>query len=482
MAIAAVDFTGSLNTSADELGGSIPVSSNVLIDASGVITRRPGVSAWDAFPQSMIDGVPVIGMTVYRGNLVWVTEDRRIRSVNPQGMSLELSDATAATKLDGGLKPSFVSGRNMLVIAGGAQMQEWRGVGLSYRMPTLTPGQPPPPASHVSGIAQRLVVSAPSDSGQIWWSAPLEAYEDWDFTFGAAGFIQAAAKPDPIVAMFDNTNEVLCFGADTIQVFDPSATTIDSAGEQVVFTPTRTMNLGLIGRDAIVQVDDMFMMVDSNRRIVLTDARSYEDKGNEIVKTIREMAKANDAWGFRMRFGKHDCVVFMFPSSGKGYIYEIKAGRWSTWTAFDKTGPTNVKVTAACYWPDLGKVMVGLADGSICYLADSSGGDLGDDIKAEIVSGFTDRGSSQQKWCKSLMLTFRREPGTVQDGFVRIYSRDNLGAFHFRNQINLGEKLQNTVIFRSLGTYRQRQWKIEYTGKNPFSLVSAQEDFEILGV
>jgi hypothetical protein len=36
------------------------------------------------------------------------------------------------------------------------------------------------------------------------------------------------------------------------------------------------------------------------------------------------------------------------------------------------------------------------------------------------------------------------------------------------------------VALRSLGNYRIRQYKIEYTGSDELQLVSAQEEYEIL--
>jgi hypothetical protein len=453
----------------------------MLTDAKGTTMRRPGMVAWDEFPASAISGSAVIGMTVFKNTLVYVTEDRKLHAIPANGTQFDLSDADPLTWLDGNLRPSFVVGRDILVIAGGGYMQKWDGTGLCERLGEDDPSQPSPTASHVCGIAQRLVALRPNESGQIWWSAPLEAYTDWDLS-GSAGYIQAAAKPDPLMAMYDNTNEVYAFGTETLQVFSPDAVIIDE-NEVLDFVPSRTQNVGVSTRTAIVPVDDAFMVMDRNRRFLVTDGRSYEDRGRQVVKQVRSFDTVSDVWGFRMRFGRWDAIVWIFPTEGLGLVWDTQSGNWAEWKEWND-GEVPLSITSAYYWAERDLFLVGRSYGDIVLLDDSAQTDMGQSVKTEVISGFQTHGHAGQKWCRTLMLTMRREPGDgdPNGGVVRIWKRDDLGSWnHIRDEELSAGDWEPTIRIRSLGTYRQRQWKIEYTGSDKYALVSAQEEFENLG-
>jgi hypothetical protein len=444
-------------------------------------------------------GSAVIGMISYGDTLVYVTADRNIHSLSSIAGYVALSSDDPLTKLDGGGRPSFVQGRNMLVIAGGGAIQKWTGAGLSARLQNTgnpvgllpgvaSPGGPPPDAVSISGIAQRLVAAVANKSGQIWWSGPLEEYENWDFTNGAS-YIQAAAKPDPLVALFDNTSEVFAFGALTLQVFDPTALAIDVNDPNNIldFATNRTMNIGVTAPDAIVPVDDTFAIIDRQRRVITTDGRTYNDISRSIAKLLRDLDKIDDAWGFRMRLGRFDCVVWMFPAAGFGIIWDSQTGNWSEWRAWNK-GPQPVAITSAYNWAEHDVFLVGLADGSIANLDDSSTTDLGKPIDIDLISGFQNRGSGAQKSTETLLLTFKSNAFPTHDtglgppgGFVRVSLRDKQGAWRVVAQKVLSQQKSPCMQIRSLGVYRTRQWRVEYTGDDRFEFASAQEEFEILG-
>jgi hypothetical protein len=400
----------------------------------------------------------------------------------------------------------MVAGKQMLVMAGGAQLQKWLGPGKLAGQATSQPlantgvGGPPPSADFVCAIAQRLVAQYSGTSGQIRWSGPLEDYENWDMSTGGAGFVQAAAKPDPIVAMLDNTNEVFCFGTETLQVFAPAALNIDvnDPTNLLDFAPSRTMNIGTVSPYAVVAVDDMFAMLDRQRRFIFTDARTYTDISRPVAKLLRDLKSISDAWGFRMRFGRFDCIVWFFPTDGFGLTYDTQTQNWSEWREQATAGSVGLgivsdvapSITCAYNWSEKGALLVGMSDGRILKLDDDSSVDSdGTAIRVEVVSGFNDHGSTAQKHCHTLMLTFKRTfaalpagaGGLSASGHVRISKRDNQGAWKIVKDQELSYDTAPAIQIRSLGVYRTRQWKVEYSGEDELQLVSAQEEYEILG-
>jgi len=517
---APIIFSGSEDKSATELGGAMPLVKNAIPDASGALRRRPGTrtEAGKLLYNSHVDGA-VIGIGPFGDWLIVVTDQRRIYAINESGSDVRAltSDATPTSFLAGTGRPCIVATRSMVLIAGGAQMQKWDGVAaLSSRMANVgdgvdpAPAYPPPDATFMSAIAQRLVVSAPDSDGKIHWSGPLEDYTNWDYALGGAGYIQAAAKPDPIVAIFDNTNEVFAFGNETIQVFTPAALQVDVNDPNVLldFAPSRTLNIGTISPYSIVPVDDNFMMLDRQRRFILTDARTYTDVSGPVAQILHDLNSIDDCWGFRMRFGRFDCVVWFFPTDGFGLVYDRQTEKWSEWqTGTNIFGSESPFVTSAYNWAEKSMFVVGDSDGQLLLLDDrySTDGVLPyvTPIALETRSGFTDHGTTAQKHCKTVLLKFKRATRRYPDspayyvgngsGHVRISKRDNEGAWKIVRDIELGgpggdphavsdvAPANPCIQLRSLGVYRTRQWKIEYTGQDEIQLVSAQEEFEVLG-
>jgi hypothetical protein len=496
--LGAISFAGTEDKGSSELGGAMPQVTNVIVDATGTMRARPGMVPWPAFTQ--VSSSAVIGMCSFQDWLVYVTADRLVHAISSGGTTLELSDpGDPTTWLDGGGRPSFVQGLRMLVIAGGGQMQKWLGTGLSARLlntgaPILggdpNPGGPPPAATHICGVAQRLVAKVANTSGQFWWSGPLDMYEDWDMNSssgGDAGFIQASGKPDPLVAMFDNTNEIFAFGPLTLQVFDPSSTQIstDPVTDVAVvqdFMPNRALDIGVLAPDSIISVDNTFALVDRYRRVLLTDARSFKEIGKSVARVLRQIDGIETALGFKIRFGRYDFLAWMFPSVGYGLIFDTASGNWSEWRAWGPSGPLNVSITSFYDWAESDLAVVGLSNGQIALFTDDATTDLGNPINIKLVSGFTSHGVAARKHCHTLLLTFRRTfIPTASSGHVRLSYRNYEGAWTLVRDIQLGADPYAVITLRSLGVYRTRQWMLEYTGSDQLEFVGAQEEYETLG-
>jgi hypothetical protein len=470
-------FNSGQSSGLDELAGASPLVINQLVDTTGTLKPRPGLVAWDGFPEVPPAASAVVAMVPWGNILVYVTADRRIWAIYPGGFAVALSTASEDTMMHGPRRPIGITTRSRVILVAGGAAQKWEGGALTERLLGID-GWYPPYATHIASVGPRLVVNTADQSGRIQWSNLGEnpGHETWD----ALDYAEAEAKSDPLVAVADNANEAFAFGTRSIQVFTPDPYVGLAAG--------RSVNVGLLAPYSLVSFDDEFAFLDRERRFVKTDGRGFTDNENVISKPIEAVLRplaGTNAWGFRMAIDRFDAGVWFFPTSGLGFIWNRRNGQWSEWRAWGDTGYVPHTITSAVQWPEMNLLLVGLDTGQIVKLDVNARTDMGQLIKLHNRTGFVAHGTAARKHSRSVRFVFKR--GTAPYGAtpppVHISWRDDLGAFRDPVVRDLGVAGEyNPVIeLRSTGVYRQRQWEVTYTSDADYTLVAAEEDFEVLG-
>lgn len=475
MPIEPLQFAAQQASGLEPLAGAPALAVNALTDISGATRARPGISTWNGFPTTIPDlggsTTAVVAMTVYAGQVVYATEDRNLWVCDAAGTVTALSDNSAATKIDGTLRPQLLSLRTKVVAVGGGVPQATDLVGLSFGL-----GGSPPNLASIVGIATRIVGAVYDSSGTFRWSGLGDSgHSTWD----ALNFEEAEARPDVLLALTTNTNELFAWGSETLQVYSPDPS--------IGFAPGRALNLGLLAPDSIVPVDDQFAFLERERRFVLTNGRSFADGdviSAPIESTIRKMTTVDDAWGFRMRVDRWDVPVWMLPTEGKGLMWNRRANTWSEWRGFNDQGYAAPTVTSALHWPEANLFLVGLSTGQIAKLDAAAHTDLGRIIKVVLVTGFIDHGTDNNKHCIAVKFVFRRGMTSQSNTapLVQISYRDDLGGYSTPTLFSLGlaGDYEPVLEMRSEGTYRRRQWKLEYTSDAELSFVGAREEYQPL--
>lgn len=459
-----IPFGQTENQGIEEMSGAAPLSANVVMDAGKAIRKRPAVVAWDDFPAPAVVS-EVIGIWVFGDYLVYVTADRKIHAWLAPGLVLELSDATAATQLDGDRRPTATVTHTRIVICGGGAPQKWEGSGLSARLGGL-----PPNATHVVDVASRIVLNPRGNDGIVEWSDPFAAGEEsW------RGLVQELdSKPDPCIAVYDNTAEVIGFGTRTTTFLDPDP----SAG----FVIARVLNTGMHAPYSFTDDDENLRWIDHKSRIVESDGRGVTPISSPgLAKTLRGLRKDGllaDAWSFTAAIDAFNIAAWVLPTAGRVFVYNTEAKTWSEWFGRSDGRWATLGISSYCYFPQLDLHLVGRADGTINQLTFDEFSDNVGEIYADMVTGFLDRGTKRLKQTQSLKLTFRHTPGTLPRVFV--YWRDDTGAYQGPKIFDIDRS--GTVEVRSLGTYRQRQWRMTYSDNAPLVLVDAVEDYEQLEI
>jgi hypothetical protein len=459
---------GAIQESGDEqLAGASPLAINVLTDGKGTVRRRPGISAWMTGDAT---GSPVLAISSFGPRIYFICENRRLYAT-VGGSTADLSSPTGVT-LAGFNRPVFAVTPWHLVATGGGRPIRTDKVFLDAR----PLGGSPPPAASIVSLNQRLITDdlGLDAEGHIRFSSPGKAgNEEWD----ELNFTSAEARPDAIVAIRENGSELFAFGTTSLQVFSPDPVAI--------FAPGRAIQRGIAAADSVVTVNDTLSWFSEQREFVTTDGRTVQALSDPIAATLDAIETVDDCFGFHWNADQFSALVWKFPTDGRTFVAQGGKG-WAQWHGWeDGRGHTPFPVTAHYYWPEENRHLVGLADGSVAQLDTAATTDLGATIKAEVTTGFINHDTDSWKSCDMVRLTFRRGQTATgsEEPHVMLSWRDTLGGFCAPLRLGLGTTGDYvfTVERRSLGMYRARQWKLEFTGAADFVLARVEETYSMGG-
>lgn len=473
-----IPFTNQQASGVEPLAGATVMAMNVAVDPSGTVTRRPGIRAYSEAPDTAVNATGIVGL--------FCTDDGVLLAVSPgppngARVLYEVAGGSALarmTGLPGTARPTFAQTEMLVVIAGGREMVKYERA--THAAGIL--GGTPPQASHVIAHASRLLGNdLLVDRTKVRYSdvaigtTSYAGHEDWSFA-PPAGFFTAEARPDNVVAIHENTNNVFVFGQGTTQVYGADAS--------AVYLPEATREVGCGAPYSVIKQDQAFAWKDHNLRFQFSDGRSYKDISKPIGKTLDSVVNPTECFGYRVLTGNTDALVWTFPTDGRTFVYQAGSG-WGQWGAWDPATANYAPFTVLSHFlrTDTNVNVVGTTDGLIGEMTHEALTDFGEPIRAHIETGYVSRGTDRPKHCKCVYLTFRRGQTTGATGPQAWLSyRDRPGAWEPPIPIDLGGSSDThpVIPFRSLGTYRRRQWRFEFTGTDELVLVSALEDFEVL--
>lgn len=475
MALAPIAFGNQLAAGHERLAGAMPSALNVCVDGTGTVRRRPGIQAHPTFPASAIAGA-VDGMHVTPLGQRFASVDsgagqRHMYALPPSGAAVFLG------ALGGVERAVFADTEALVVIASGGFVSKYP-LGTSSSL--VLGGSPPALVSHVVFNAGRLLVNDLGvDRSKVNYSSPaagnvITGHEEWGGT-GISGFFSAEARPDPIVALGENTNEVFVWGSTNLEVWAPSGIP--------AFSRVATRDYGCVAPYSVTRYDDAFVWVDHRRRLVRSEGRSVQSLSEAMGPVWDGFSRADDAFAYRLHEGPVDAMVVTFPSAGATYALQAGGG-WSQWTGFEGGQPRPFLVTSHAHDPVTDTNFVGLSDGRVGQLVDGAADDLGEPIVASVESGYQDHGTSKRKVNQRVRFMLRRgevAPNTAEP-VAWVDWEDRSGAWSSKRPLYLGSSGENhpVVTLHSAGAYRQRNWRFTFSAGVDLALVRAEEEFEVV--
>lgn len=492
MPSAPISFANQQATGQEALAGAPGVALNVMVDQAGAIRCRPGISAAPGVFSGVIDSTGISGLrSTIGGALYAIGNQASYRQIYKVGATaaMAISSGTGPSTLAGSGRPVFAETQLILAIAGGDAMQK---IVLSTDQSSRILDDPPL-ATHVAASASRLlgniadiVATNTFDKSVVRFSdvangnSSFAGLERWAEGITGAGHFSAEADPDPVLAIAENTNEVFCFGTTSLQVFDPDGTV--TAGIPVGWSPAVARELGCSAPYSVVKVNQQFAWLDDLRRIVMSDGRSDSIVSDPVHRTFDDMSLVSDCFGYRVLDGPLDALVWTFPTDGRTFAFQKGSG-WSQWASWNgQTNNIGQLAVLSCHLAPLSHDnLVGTSDGRIGRYDLDATTDFGSPINCRVETGYVNRGTDERKFCRCVRVALRR--GATGNGQIaRLSYRDEPGPYGTPLTIELGELGDTEIVveLRSLGIYRRRQWKFEFSGTDALALVGVTEDFDIL--
>lgn len=520
-----IPFGPLLETSSEEISGGSPEAYNIIVDARGVIRKRPGLAAYSVAPSTAVDSAGVLGLYLTQAQVAHTTGTATVSGTHPGvlyavGATVNASggghnagrivyrvSGGSATAVGTGAanedrlatpaaiattrfpRPTFAETEALLILAGGAEMGKIDIRSETFSAPNFTNpnvdyhemsflGGCPPLASHVITNSSRILANDTQlDRTKVRYSditqgiTDFSGHETWSPSPGAAGFFTAEARSDYIVAIAENTNDVYCFGTTSLQLFAPDPT--------VSFAPSVTRETGCLAPYSPVKYDDRYMWLDHMTRWVSSNGREWKDEGGPVQATLDELTTPSDCYAYRFNESFADCVVLRFEADQETLVLQPGVG-WSKWALHDATTDEFTMFPVLCHHQrsDGGLNVVGLEDGTIRTLSLDNDTDLGDAIVAYCTTGFLDRGTDALKQSLCVYLTFKRTQADSEGVTCYLDYRDDLSSEWTTLDIDLSVDdgdLNPTVRIDSLGVYRRRQWRFRFPDAANLFLVKATE-------
>lgn len=474
-----IDITGGQVSGVDDLSSAPSSVLNWEMDEAGVNRPRPGLASYAV--TGTLGTSPIIGLERWKTYVIAVTADRKLWAISDANPTfvLALSDATSASKLEGTTRPTFIIGESYVYVAGGERIQRWTsGLALSEVIAAS------PRCTHIAALGQRIIANLnpvfdPTTSNTYQWSDIGEGA--WG-TWPAANTSNADARPDPIVAVAENSAEVYIFGSETTQVYgigsDPT----------LPFEQAAAVNVGLAAPYAFTRLDSEFALFDNRRRIVISDGRSAQPISDAIQKDLRGLMTISDSWMYREERGQYSLLVVRFPTERRTFVYDLKGKKWTERDYYASPFHADWPVGAHVYWPTQNYHLFGstLAAAGFLRLDDTSRQDVAGPLVCERTTGWQDFGNNNRKRASRLRLVMRR--GTAAQGAtpgaLELRSQNDDGPWSDWKQISVGapEQYQQTQdVFALNGIFRRRRYGVRYSNTENMSLVSIQDDVADLG-
>lgn len=461
---------------------------NYLITETGANISRPGTALFASPSSSVVTvgGDPAVsGMCAYGDFIVAGDNNRRIFAFSEDGTS---RDITGSSPLAGREVPSFFEFDGKLLIFGGGAMKVWEGG--SGVCSDYATGEAPQP-THVT-LMRRYLITNHVNSDKVSYSDPVTHKFDFIDPAGngtGAGFFTAESSNDPCLAVLTVSGELYCIGSATTDVMYLTAQDADAP-----FSLAWTITRGLGAKRAFAIVDNTLYMLDSERKVIMLDARTPRAISLQVEQQIKDMTKVSDCVCHRIEFDGRHLLAFAFPTANTALIYDYVTQQWTTWRGWTEAdGWVAPPLLAYAYHPKWNRHFCSdWALGKVYELSNEYQDDAGNPRRCERETAPQDFGTDKRKSAETER--FRVLRGSTESAvststsyrprMLVYYNDDNKGWKRSPRTVLLGRLGDGDMFEGELqrcGQFRSRAYRLVAMDPVAITLISMTVTLTTLG-
>lgn len=444
-----------------------PEVRNLYVNEAQFSEKRPGLTEFvDTGTSNSIDA---LYWWDTQGVVLAVSNGSVFKIADALGTTTEL---TASEKLLVGQQATIDDNGSVAVLANGGRMLATSPVGPAAY---LTDGDAPTTVTHVGFIDQYLV-AAVVGTGTFQFSEVAD-YTTWR----ALDLFTAESKPDVIKALHIGLDEIALFGTKTVEFWANDGVSPFSRIKGA------TIPRGVIAPHTIDLVDEKWIYLDEQRKVVELRGRIPVEVSGPMDKTIQAMTQVETGIGQVYTIAGLPLYILSFPIDGRTLVYNFRKQDWTEWDYFDQTEGVlqRYRGNAYCYAKAWNKHLVGdHSNGKIYTATRADTNDDGNTIRCSRRTGFVTHGTSLEKECLEVRFTVKQSVATAAtpNPQMMVRYRNTNGPWQAERWVDLGPVGDHANIVRltQLGQYRSRQWEVAFTADTSFELASVEEDMEVV--
>lgn len=275
----------------------------------------------------------------------------------------------------------------------------------------------------------------------------------------AGNFISAEMLPDLLIRIAKVNNYLIAFGSESIEYFYDAANATGSPlsrNDSPIKINTYIGGLSQFG-------NDLFYLGKSAGGqpsvFMLKDFKVDELGSPSIMRYLNFVTESTSTWKTSI-VAIQGHTILLLAVGDRSFVYDLENKLWGRWSyktteAFPIVYSTRVNGSTYRYTVFAFKE----ASSAIYYFSDSLMQDSGTNYTCQIITEQANFGTLNRKTMSRLVLCGDRTPSNSN---LDIYWTDNdFQSFQGPKSINLNQDLQSAYI---LGSFRQRAFKIKYTG------------------
>lgn len=439
---------------------------NFLLNDAGSNISRGGLGPATGYAD--VDS-PCVGAAYFKGQAVFVTEDRSIYSLDSDGTVTNVTGA----KLGGTLRPTFASDGDYLAIAGGGAPITYGGSGTTQVM-----AGSPPACSHILYLDGYWIANL-TGTNEYQYAGPTEVTR---LTWNSLDFASAEGLPDSINAIATSLRELYIFGMDSTEI-------LQNYGQaDVPFVRTFFLDKGLIAPYSVVKANNTLFWLTQERQFIQLQSRTPTLISNPFHRVIKRMSVVEDCFGYQVDFDDQFLIVWVFPTEERAFWYSYKTQQWGELSGFINGVDVQFRLGAYMYNPSNNKHLVGdNIDGKIWEWSRSYQQDVSDELKRIRRTGFITHGGLLRKRSNRYRFWIKRGEGAsgssaLNSPKMEVRFRDDGGPWSDPQVIDLGltGDFEPYVDLSFRGIYRARQIEMTITDAVDIWINKVEEDFEAM--